>query len=414
MRIRPLSRRVLLSMTSPTPSPTPSWWERLDPRRSLPAAATLLFGGCGFVLVLVLTAGAGRILHAQIERQLGPAFENLAFQISDKLDRTVYERTRQLQFTAGLAAFRSADAPLAERQAILESLHDASADYAWIGFAEPKGQILAASQHLFIGEKTQDAAWFRGGRQQTFVGGVREFPELASEIPSIGAAMPRFLDLGVPVTSAQGALLGVLGAQVRWSWARDVQLSVIPESARREHLGVTVYASDRNVLLDSGGSGWTTPPDLPANLSERPGTRGTLTENTSGGTVYLTGYARSRGFRDYRGQGWLIVVRQPVSDAFAAVQDLRQLVVRLGTGLVVALCILCWIFAARFERRLHAVGTAADRISQGDVLALLPQPHGDSEFSRMCGALGNMVEKFRRRQETLETENARLAVRRDS
>ncbi len=398
-------------MTSPTSSPPPAWWERLDPRRSLPAAATLFFGGCGFALVLVLTSGAGKILHAQIERQLGPAFENLAFQIGDKLDRTVYERTRQLQFTAKLTAFRTAEAPLAERQSVLESLHDASTDYAWLGFADPKGNILAASQRLFIGEKTGDAAWFRGGRQQTFVGGVREFPELASEIPSIGATTPRFLDLGVPVTSAQGSLLGVLGAQVRWSWAREVQLSVIPESAKREHLGVTVYAADRNVLLDSGGSGWTAPPDAPANLSENPGVRGNLTENSAGGTAYLTGYARSRGFRDYRGQGWLVVVRQPVSDAFAAVPALRQLILRLGTGLVVALSILCWIFAARFERRLHAVGTAAGRISEGDVLALLPQPHGDSEFDRMCGALGDMLGKFRQRQETLEQENARLTAR---
>ena len=364
-------------------------------------------------MVLVLTAGAGKILHAQIERQLGPSFENLAFQIADKLDRTVYERTRQLQFTAGLAAFRQADAPLAERQAILESLHDASPDYGWLGFADPKGNILAASQKLFVGEKANDSAWFRGGRQQTFVGGVREFPELASAIPTSSIGTPQFLDLGVPVMSRQGTLLGVLGAQVRWSSARDIQLSVVTESARRAHLGVTIYSANREVMLDSGGSGWTAPPDAPANLSDNAGARGALTEQASGGTVYVTGYARSRGFRDYRGQGWLVVVRQPVSDAFASVQELRLLIMRLGTVLVVALSIACWIFAARFERRLRAVGTAAQRVGEGDVLALLPQPHGDNEFSRMCGALGSMVEKFRRRQETLETENARIAARRD-
>ena len=401
-------------MTSPTSSPSPAWWERFDPFRSLPAAATLFFGASGFALVLIIAAGAGKILHTQIERQLGPAFENLAFQIADKLDRTVYERTHQLQFTAKLTAFRTADAPLAERQTILESLHDASTDYAWIGFADAKGTILAASQRLFIGEKMSDATWFRGGRLQTFVGGVREFPELASELPTIGANTPRFLDLGVPVTSAQGTLLGVLGAQVRWSWAREVQRSVIPESARREHLGVTIYAADRNVLLDSGGSGWTEPPDPPASLSENPGVRGNRIETTSLGTVCFTGYARSRGFRDYRGQGWLVVVRQPVADAFAAVQDLRHLILRLGTGLVVALSILCWTFSARFERRLRAVGTAAGRIGGGDVLALLPQPRGATEFDRMCSALGDMLGKFRQRQETLEAENARLAARQNS
>lgn len=396
-------------MTPPTSSPSPSGWERLDPRRSLPAAAALLFGGSGLALVLLLSASAGNSLHTQIERQLGPSFETLAFQVADKLDRTVYERTRQLQFTAGLAPFRTAAAPLAERQSVVESLHDASPDYAWVGFADAKGDILAASQNLFVGEKATGAPWYRGGRHQLFVGHVREFPELASAVPALGALAPRFLDLAVPVTSAQGDFLGVLGAQVRWSWARDVQLSVIPESARRARLGVTVYAANREVLLDSGGSGWSEPPDVPAALADRPGPRGTFTESAAGGTVYLTGYARSRGFRDYRGQGWLVVVRQPVSDAFVAVAELRHLILGIGTGLVAALALLCWIFAARFERRLRAVGTAAARIGDGDILALLPQPHGDSAFARMCASLGAMVEKFRRRQEILETENARPA-----
>ena len=398
-------------MTPPTSSPSPAWWERLDPRRSLPAAAALLFGGSGLALVLILSSSAGKILHTQIERQLGPSFETLAYQVGDKLDRTVYERTRQLRFTAGLGPFRTAAAPLAERQSVIESLHDASTDYAWVGFADATGNILAASQLLFVGEKAAGAPWYRGGRHQLFVGNVREFPELASAVPALGSLAPRFLDLAVPVTSANGDFLGVLGAQVRWSWARDVQLSVIPESARRARLGVTVYAANREVLLDSGGSGWSEPPDVPAELADRPGTRGTFTEYAPGGTVYLTGYARSRGFRDYRGQGWLVVVRQPVADAFAAVADLRRLILRVGTGLVVALSILCWILAARFERRLRAVGTAAERIGDGDILALLPQPHGDSAFAGMCAALGTMVGKFRQRQEILETENTRLAVR---
>ena len=397
-------------MPSPSASVPPPWWQSLDPRRSLPARATLLFGGVALVLVLALQASAGLILQRQIERQLGPSFENLAHQVGDKLERTVYERTHQLHFTANLAAFRSADAPVPERQAVLEALHDASPDYAWVGFADPRGTVLAASQHLFVGDKATDLPWFRGGRHQTYVGSVREFPDLAAAVPATGADAPRFLDLAVPVTSATGQFLGVLGAQVRWSWAREVQLSVVPDAARREHLGVTVYSASREVLLDSGGSGWTEPPDAPGGLYDRPGTRGVLTENATGGTVYLTGYARTRGFRDYRGQGWLVVVRQPVADAFAPVQELRTRILRAGLGLVAAFAVFSWLFCARLERRLRAIATAAGRIGDGDVLTLMPRPQGDSELARTCAALGEMVGKLRQRQDLLETENARLGA----
>lgn len=392
-------------------TPPPPWWQTLDPRTSLPVRATLLVGGATLVLVLALAGTAGGILRKQLERQVGPSFENLAHQVGDKLERTVYERYRQLQFTAGLAPLRDAATHVADRQRVLDSLHDASPDYAWVGFADARGSILAASQRLFVGEKAADLAWFRGARRQFFVGSVREFPELVAAVPTVGADAPRFLDLAVPVTSADGAFLGVLGAQVRWSWAREVQLSVIPDSARRERLGVTIYTASGEVVLDSGGSGWTAPPDAPPGLSERPGTRGTLTEQAAGDAAYVTGYARTRGFREYRGQGWLVVVRQPFAEAFAPEQELRNRIIRVGLGLVVMLVIVTWYFAARFERRIRAIATAAQRIGEGDVLTLMPQPAGDTELDRTCVALGDLVEKFRQRQDALELENARLASR---
>ncbi|MCX6955212.1 MAG: hypothetical protein NTV51_23915, partial [Verrucomicrobia bacterium] len=346
----------------------------------------------------------------QIERQLAPSFENLAHQVGDKMERMLYERARQLQFTAALPPFRDPSTPVAERQTVLESLHDSAPDYAWVGFADARGTVLAASQHLFVGDSATDLPWFRGARQQFYVGSVRAFPELAAAVPAVGADAPRFLEVAVPVNDGKGRFLGVIGAQLRWSWAREIQLSVVSDAARRDHLGVTLYAANGEAMLDSGGSGWTEPPEAPSGLSSRPGTRGTLTERTSGGTVYVTGYARTRGFRDYRGQGWLVVVRQPVADAFTQVQELRTRIWQLGLGLVVLLSVASWLVAARIERRLRAVALAADRIGDGDILTLMPLAHGDSALARMCGALGEMVGKFRTRQETLEAENARLAA----
>lgn len=395
---------------SPLP-PSPPWWQRLDPRSSLPARATLIFGGAALALVLLLAESAAGIMRKQIQHQVGASFENLAYQVGDKLERTVYERYRQLTFTAGLSPLRDPASSVAERQRVLDALHDASSDYAWVGFADARGTVLAASQRLFVGEKADDLPWFRGARRQLYVGPVREFPELASAVPAVGGDAPRFLDLAVPVTSANGEFLGVLAAQIRWSWAREVQLSVVPDALRRQRIGVTVYAANREVVLDSGGSGWTIPPEAPANLSDRPAIRGVLTEQTAGDVPSLSGYASTRGFREYRGQRWLVVVRQPLAEAFAPAQELRSRIVRTGLALVTALGLVTWIVSSRLERRLRAIATAAQRIGEGDVLTLLPQPNGDTELDRTCRALGDLVEKFRRRQDLLEAENARLAAR---
>jgi HAMP domain-containing protein len=214
--------------------------------------------------------------------------------------------------------------------------------------------------------------------------------------PEEGEAAPRVLDLAVPVADPDGRFAGVLAAHLRWGWARETQLSVIPEAVRRERIGVTVYSTAGDVLLDSGGSGWTRPPDPPA-LPGRRAFRGHLVESTSLGTTYVTGFVRSRGFREYRGLGWIVAVRQPVERAFAPATEVRHAIARWGFGCAGLGMIGAWIFAGRLSRRLRSLATAAGRIQAGDVLTVLPSGRGEGEMEQVCGALGRMVEDLRAR-----------------
>jgi len=226
-------------------------------------------------------------------------------------------------------------------------------------------------------------------------------------LPSDTESSGRFLDLAVPVTNANGNLVGVLAAHLRWGWTRDVQLSVVSESAFREHIGVTLYSAAGEVLLDSGASGWTQPPERPP-ISEGRRFRGAMFERIAGGTNYLTGYARSRGFREYHGIGWLTVVRQPVKHAFESVESLQRSISVCGAVVAVMAGLAGWIAVSRHARRLRLIGAAAGRIREGDILTVLPPPTGQSEMAGMCQALGDLVEDLRGKNESLSVENARL------
>ncbi len=382
--------------------PSRPWWQKIDPRSSLTARAVYIVSGTALIFVLIVAWISGALLQRQLTKQLGSAFENLAFQVGDKLDRTVYERYRQLQFTASLPPFRTPSAPAAERQALIESLHDASTDYAWIGFADSTGVVQASSQHLFEQEKANGYGWFAGAQRGPYVGTLRAYPEFSALSVKPGADAPRFLDVAVPVATPNGQPLGVLAALLRWDWAREAQLSVIPEISRRDRIGVTVYTAGGDVMLDSDGSGWTEPPEPPLNASPRRAARENFTETMPNGAVYLTGYSRSRGFREYRGLGWLVVVRQPVANAFTAVQELRVSIVRSGLGLVVLLALVAGRLASRIERRHRAITVAANRIGEGDIVTLIPRPQDDTDLARMCTALDRMVTDFRTREEAHE------------
>ncbi len=396
--------------STPAPRDPDDWWWIFDPRQSLRARAVLIFGGLALAFSLLLGGTAETFLQRQLSHQLGPTFETLAFQIGDKLDRALDERLRALQLAARLTALRNPAASADERRAVLDALLNAAPDCAWIGFADRDGQIVAAAPQWFEAASVADAAWFRGARRMAYVGGVHESAELARELPNFGQEKPRFLDLAVPVNDVRGNFLGVLGAQLRWSWARDTQNSVVSEAARRERIGVTIYAPDGEPLLDSGVSSWTLPPEAP-KVSDKAGGRGHFVENVPGEAEFFTGYARTKGYRDFRGANWLVTVRQPVADAFADARTVHRRIVWTGATLTVVIIVLSWLVAGRIARRMAAVTSAASRIRSGDVLSLMPRPPGQGEVQTMCGALGDMVDDFRQKQEQLDADNTRLAAR---
>ena len=317
---------------STPPSAPPDWWWIFDPRLSLRARRAVIFGGSAVAFALLFSWVAGTLLQRSLERQLGAGFETLAFQMSDKLDRVLQQRSHELQLAAGLAPFRSADAAPADRRRLLEALQDASRDFAWIGFADPKGRVRAATRGLFDDTSVDLRPWFRAGRERAFVGDLVEQAALARELGDAGEDHgTRFIELAVPVQSVDGQFLGVLGAMLHWDWAREVQLSVVSETARRERIGVTVYNRHGDVVLDSGGSGWTQPPDAP-KLTDSRHFRGAMTElPPTGGRPYLTGFARSRGYREFRGLNWLVTVRQPLDLALAPVRELQRTIAGWGS-----------------------------------------------------------------------------------
>ena len=137
---------------------------------------------------------------------------------------------------------------------------------------------------LFANTAVGTRPWFLVARERNHTAGPAELPALTRELhPEGGTRALRYIDLAVPVQAADGALLGALGAHVSWEWSREVQLSVVPESARRERIGVTVYSAAGEVLLDSGGSGWSQPPEPPV-ISDPRKFRGTLLQSADGGT----------------------------------------------------------------------------------------------------------------------------------
>lgn len=379
-----------------------AWWTAFDPRVSLRARVAAIVGTGAILFVLLTSWTAGSIHRRQLERHAGAAFESLAYTLSDKLDRALLERFRQLQFISGLAAFdRVSDAT--ERRRLLEDGQDKGADVAWMGLVRADGVITAATQRRFEETSVADETWFQLARQAPTLRHPQESPELAREIGESGdGTPPKFLTLALPLRDARGNTTGVLAASLRWTLARDLQLSVVPETARREQIGVTIYSGNGEPVLDSGGTGWTAAPSMPAVPAGRR-TRGAMSEATAEGVTFVTGYALGREHRPYRGFTWFVAVRQPESVVFAPVREMQRAITGWGLALALVFTLGAWVFAARVVRPLRIMTAAARRIHEGDVLAVMPRPPGEHEVARMCGAVGDLVEDLRPKPDEPDT-----------
>ncbi len=388
----------MLRPSAPT-AEDPRWWDAFNPRTSIRAQAALVFGLLTVSLTLYFSNQASAALAARIEADAGPLFETLAGSIRERIDRGMYERFHELQVAAVMPTFREPVVTEATRRVALNQLNDTEEEYAWIGFANPEGNLVIGTHGLREGTDVSGETWFdiavHGG---THVGNVHEAPDLADKIARSDGGTPRVFDLAVPVSDINGKIIGVLCASLRWSWVEQLQDQVVPESARRRLFGVTIYSARGDVLLDTGTDIWgTTPPSyppVPVSPRGQQSYRGYLHEDADGAS-YLTGYALTRGFRNFRGLGLMVAVRQPDRRAFAEVGELRSNIRLIGFSATAFLVVAAWGFAGLLTQRLHAIETAADYIRDDDQLALIPQPKGRGDLARMCRALGRMVAKMR-------------------
>lgn len=381
------------SAHAPQPPPR-DWWWIFDPRLSVRGRATLWVLGAATAFTVLTTWLAGRLFQRSLELQTGQYFEFLAVQVSDKIDRALYERYRELQFVASLDSVRQASIGQADAHPALNALLATSPDAGWVGLLALDGRVRASTTPGLLNTDLSERTWFRNAQERPFAGGLRDIPELARSLGATDSDSTRFFELAVPVAAPNGRPGGVLAAHVRWDWAKNVQLSVVAEPALRERMAVTIYAGPNDVVLDSESSGWSGPPVVPT-LPEARRFRGALVEQTPEGVKYFTGYARSRGFREYRGLGWITLVRQPLDRVFAPVRDLQRTIFGWGFAFTGVLTVGTWIVTGRTARRLNAMAAAAERLREGDVLTVMPRPRSNDEYGRMCGSVGALVEELR-------------------
>jgi PAS domain S-box-containing protein len=386
---------------------------RFFPRKLLPRrlGAWLALGVTllSIVLTMLLVTVIERRNTEQVKTSIGYGLAELALQTSDKLERGMYERYREV----GLIAQRRGlhpESPLERRRETLDQMQDSYGYYSWIGMAGLDGKVQVAAKGLLEGADVSKRPWFQNALRGIHAGDVHDAKLLAKLLPQ--QAEPwRFVDVAFPVPDDSGRAMGVLGVHLSWQWARDVERSVIAPIAVRRQVEALIVDAAGTILL--GPPGWQgsklSLASLQAAREHKEG--GYLVEKWPDGRSYLVGYARGEGYADYPGLGWTVLVRQDIDDAYAPVRRLREFGLAAG-GLLAALCSLAGILVARrITRPLDELAESARRIRDGEPVTITSGRGGYEEVEALSGTLDVLVADLVRRRSELEHLNATLELR---
>ena len=317
----------------------------------------LLIAAAISIVSLLLTVAVSYVIGRDavngLEKQIGRTLALLADETQDKLDRAMFERLQSLENLAGVGEIPAKTKSPDSLRATLERFRTAYSDYSWVGFADSNGKIVSASGGELEGRDVKDQTWFRKGTEDPFVGEVNVPGFKAGQSSTRGPGVPNFIDLAVPVTSADGTAAGVLGATLSEDWAEEVKDTLLGSMKDAIPADVIVVSEGGQVLLgpdDIAG----TKLDLPSIRAARAGIADYAVEQWANGKSYFTGFSKSDGYRSYSGLRWIVLVREDQKLALAPVRSLQRNIAIWGAVFAALSALLAWVLAETLSRPLAA------------------------------------------------------------
>ena len=368
--------------------------------RSVLTAATSLLVGVLILLVILTVGSAGQ--H-RVTDQVGASVTLLADQMQDKLDRALYERYREIGNTSVLLERISAADPIGGARAWLDELQKGYPDYAWIGLTDSKGTVRTATSSILEGADVSNEAWFKDGATEQTVGDVQDYPALTANLGSAGTR--RYVPISAPVRDAGGTTVGVLAALLDWSWIDEVRDSLF---------GTTSARSEQIFVLNKAGIVILGPPNLtgqPLALasvkSAVAGASQYAIERWPDGRDYVTGFARTDGYRNFAGLGWIVLVREDAEIALAPVRRLQRQTLAWCIGLAAIGALAAWLLSQRISAPILRLAGAADAMRRGDDVRI-PDVRDYAEVDVLSRSLATLVAELKNRQEALAQLNVSL------
>ena len=363
---------------------------------------TLLIGVLVIVLGIVFVSVIYHIASQKLIAASNGELNNVGRSTANMLAATLNERQREIVLLSKRLIFQTADTNLQPVRDAINLMQDSYSHYAWIGFANTQGIVVAAGKGLLEGVDVQQRPWFTEGLAKPYLGDIHEAVLLAKKLPEYNNNEPlRFVDFAAPVFKNSGELIGVVATHANWSWIAEVLASTMPHDAKTR--GVDIFIADKhnNVLYPFNSIGIV---KLPEALSTDSTGKALLWDD---GIEYLSSTIAVRTHSETE-LGWQVVVRQPSTQALSTAHSLLHTLLWLSLAATLVSMLLAYKLASEFSRPVEKLAKVAKQIQQGDALVNFNTQNKLTEINSLAKSLQTMTSTLVMREHALAEINRTL------
>lgn len=325
-----------------------------------------------------------------LEQSASQNLANISASVSNKLDRFLYERRKDVQILAADPAI-TGGTPLERLKALLRN-QEIFTLYSALAVTDADGKVLATTDPDKLSANVENTDWFKEFKtnRRPQIGNVVELNSSTPYIPVI-----------TPITGSGSGFQGAVVALL--------DFSVIQRIITEEKFGRTGQIT----LVDGTRRALVAPPPQKRGEDLRgfgPVQRGLGLQNNGGritepfttqfndnGKDKLLGVAPEKGYSGFEGLGWLVLAQQEADDANAAAGKLNLVWILVGAITLIIAAAGATLVARRTAYPVRLVAQAAGQIAQGEPVEQLALERRDeiglltNYFDQMIAYLKEMA-----------------------
>ncbi|UAL48201.1 diguanylate cyclase [Sutcliffiella horikoshii] len=367
---------------------------------SLHTLLSASFAALIIVLTIVLSVAIGHRSNEEVRSEIGNSLKETSYIMAGKLDHYMWSRYGEVSMLSTLSEMRQTEELEGQRQ-VLNRLKEKFPSFSWIGMTNDEGTVLSSTDGILEGADISERPVFKEAQDKTFIGDVHEAVLLANLLPNPTGEVMKFVDISTPVFNEENQFIGVLAAHLSWEWAKEIEDSMMKPLQKRKSLEMFVVSGIDNTVLLGPQEELGSVLQLTSVDKARKGENGWVLEKWPDGKEYLTGYVLASGYKDYPGLDWVVLVRQPIDDAYAPIKETLQYIYTFGLILAGLLGILGWIVAGKITSPLKNITTAADQLRRGERVTI-PAHKGIKEIEVLSYSLKKLISKLTKTETALE------------